>query len=66
MREGETISGMICGYNFGDGHFHNEAARLGPVSGRYEPGELRVVTLESQPAGNPFQRYRIFDAAEGG
>ena len=66
VREGETISGMICGYNFGDGHFHNEKL-LASVQSRvgYEPGELRVVTLESQPAGNPFQRYRIFDAADG-
>ncbi|MCB0857308.1 MAG: DUF3556 domain-containing protein [Solirubrobacterales bacterium] len=66
VREGETVSGMICGYNFGDGHFHNEKL-LASVQARvgYEPGELRVVTLESQPAGNPHQRYRIFDAADG-
>ena len=66
VREGETISGMICGYNFGDGHFHNEKL-LASVQSRvgYKPGELRVVTLESQPAANPIQRYRIFDAADG-
>ena len=66
VREGETIAGMICGYNFGDGHFHNEQL-LASVQERvgYEPGELRVVTLESQPAGKPTQRYRIFDAADG-
>ena len=66
VREGETISGMICGYNFGDGHFHNEKL-LASVQSRvgYKQGELRVVTLESQPAANPIQRYRIFDAADG-
>ena len=31
----------------------------------FEPGELRVVTLESQPARQTRQRYRIFDAATG-
>lgn len=66
VREGETVAGLICGYNFGDGHFHDERL-LASIQQRvgYEPGELRVVTLESQPAGNPTQRYRIFDAADG-
>ena len=66
VREGETIAGIICGYNFGDGHFHDHRL-LASVQERvgYEPGELRVVTLESQPAGTPTQRYRIFDAADG-
>jgi hypothetical protein len=66
VREGELIAGVVCGYNFGDGHFHDERL-LASVQRRcgYKPGELRVVMLESQPVGSPFQRYRIFDAAEG-
>ena len=32
---------------------------------RDAPGELRVVTLESQPAHVQRQRYRIWDAADG-
>ncbi len=42
-------------------------AAAGAVQERcgFEPGELRVVTLESQPAHVPRQRYRIFDAADG-
>ena len=32
---------------------------------RFEPGELRVVMLESQPAHEQTQRYRIYDAADG-
>ena len=32
---------------------------------RFEPGELRIVTLESQPVGKKTQRYRIYDAATG-
>jgi hypothetical protein len=66
VREGELVAGVVLGYNFGDGHFHNEAL-LGAVQERcgFGPGELRVVTLESQPARVPTQRYRIFDAADG-
>ena len=66
MREGELIAGVVLGYNFGDGHFHDQRL-LAAVQERchFEPGELRVVTLESQPARVPRQRYRIFDAAEG-
>lgn len=66
VREGELIAGVACGYNFGDGHFHNERL-LEAIQKRclFEPGQLRVVTLEAQPVGSPYQRYRIFDAAEG-
>jgi hypothetical protein len=66
VREGELVAGVVLGYNFGDGHFHDEAL-LEAVQERcgFEPGELRVVMLESQPARLPTQRYRIHDAAEG-
>ena len=66
VREGELVAGVVLGYNFGDGHFHNHQL-LAAVQERcrFEPGELRVVTLESQPAHMQRQRYRIFDAADG-
>jgi hypothetical protein len=66
VREGELVAGVVLGYNFGDGHFHNHRL-LEAVQERcrFEPGELRVVTLESQPAHVPRQRYRIYDAADG-
>jgi hypothetical protein len=66
VREGELISGVVNGWNFGDGHFHNQQL-LAAVQERchFEPGELRVVTLESQPAHVQRQRYRIYDAADG-
>lgn len=66
VREGELVAGVVLGYNFGDGHFHNHRL-LEAVQERcrFEPGELRVVTLESQPAHLQRQRYRIFDAATG-
>jgi hypothetical protein len=66
VREGELVAGVVLGYNFGDGHFHDQRL-LAAVQERcrFAPGELRVVTLESQPAQVQRQRYRIWDAAEG-
>ena len=66
VREGELVAGVVLGYNFGDGHFHNEQL-LAAVQERcrYEPGELRVIVLESQPAHLQRQEYRIYDAATG-
>jgi hypothetical protein len=66
IRDGEIVAGVVLGYNFGDGHFHDDRL-LAAVQERcdFEPGQLRVVTLESQPAGDPSQRYRIYDAADG-
>ena len=66
VREGELISGVVNGWNFGDGHFHDEQL-LEAVQERcgFEPGEVRVIALESQPAHIQRQRYRIYDAATG-
>lgn len=66
VREGELVAGVVLGYNFGDGHFHDQRL-LAAVQERcgFEPGELRIVTLESQPVGSGRQRYRILDAATG-
>jgi hypothetical protein len=66
VREGELVAGVVLGYNFGDGHFHDQRL-LAAIQERchFEPGELRVVVLESQPANEQRQRYGIFDAADG-
>ncbi len=66
VREGELISGVAVGWNFGDGHFHNEQL-LAAVQERchFADGELRIVTIESQPAQEQRQHYRIYDAASG-
>jgi hypothetical protein len=66
VREGELISGVVNGWNFGDGHLHDRQL-LEAVQERcgFAEGELRVVTLESQPAHIQRQRYRIYDAATG-
>jgi hypothetical protein len=66
VREGEVVAGVCAGWNFGDGHFHHEQL-LNAVQEQvqWEPGEVRVVMLESQPFHIPRQRYRIHDAATG-
>ncbi|HEY8082537.1 MAG TPA: DUF3556 domain-containing protein [Solirubrobacterales bacterium] len=66
VREGELIAGVVLGYNFGDGHFHNQQL-LEAVQERchFEEGELRMIAIESQPANVQRQRYRIYDAATG-
>jgi hypothetical protein len=66
VREGELISGVCTGWNFGDGHFHHEQL-LAAVQEQvgFEPGDVRVIMLESQPFHIPRQHYRIHDAADG-
>ncbi len=66
MVEGELIAGVTLGWNFGDGHLHNEQL-LAALQTRcqFEPGELRVVMLEAQPIQRQCQRYRLVDAATG-
>jgi hypothetical protein len=64
--EGELVAGAMLGWNFGDGHLHNEQL-LAALQQRcqFEPGEVRAVILESQPIGSDRQEYRIVDAAIG-
>jgi Transmembrane protein of unknown function (DUF3556) len=66
VREGELVAGVAVGWNFGDGHFHSEQL-LAAVQERcaFAEGELRVVAIESQPAHDARQHYRIYDAASG-
>ena len=64
--DGEFVAGVSLGWNFGEGHLHNEqllAARQERC--HFEDGELRVVMLESQPFGGHTQHYRLADAASG-
>jgi len=65
-REGELISNVVNGWNFGDGHFHGRQL-LEAVQERcgFASGEVRVVTLESEAVGSGRQRYAIYDAATG-
>lgn len=64
--DGETVAGTALGWNFGDGHLHHEqlGAALQSRCG-FEPGQVRVVFLESQPFHRQVQHYRLFDLATG-
>jgi len=66
VMDGEMMAGSAIGWNFGDGHLHHEGL-LDAVQEHchFEPGELRVIMMESPPFGRPVQRYRIVDAATG-
>jgi hypothetical protein len=66
LREGETVAGPLIGWNFGEGHLHNEqlVEALQRRCG-FEEGDLRVIILEGQPIHTKKQRYRIVDAKTG-
>ena len=66
IRDGEIVSGVVNGWNFGDGHFHDDQL-IAAVQGQCEfaPGDLRVVMLEGQPIHRQRQHYWIHDAAAG-
>ena len=64
--DGEIIAGIALGWNFGDGHLHDERL-LAAIQAqcRFEPGDLRCIFVESQPLGRPGMAYAIADAATG-
>ncbi len=64
--EGEVFGGSIIGWNFGDGHLNGKRLMdlIQPQCG-FEPGEVRLVSVESQPLLNPTMRWKIWDAATG-
>lgn len=64
--DGELVAGMVVGWNFGEGHLHDERL-LEAVQSQcgFEPGELRCVFVESQPMGRRTMHWRIWDAAAG-
>ncbi|WP_323792341.1 DUF3556 domain-containing protein [Nocardioides sp.] len=66
IHDGEFVAGISLGWNFGEGHLHNEQllAALQERCG-FESGEVRVVMLESQRFFDPRQEYRIVDGAVG-
>ncbi|CAJ1498053.1 DUF3556 domain-containing protein [[Mycobacterium] burgundiense] len=66
MTDGERICSTAIGWNFGDGHMHNEQL-IAAMQKRchFEPGEVRVVLIDAQPIHVQAQRYRLVDAATG-
>jgi len=66
VTDGERICSMANGWNFGDGHLHNEQL-IEALQRRchFEPSEVRVVILDAQPIHRQTQHYRLVDAATG-
>jgi hypothetical protein len=66
VTDGERICSTAIGWNFGDGHMHNEQL-ISAMQRRchFEPGEVRVVLLDAQPLHRQTQHYRLVDAATG-
>jgi hypothetical protein len=64
--DGEIVAGVVLGWNFGDGHLHNQQL-LNAVQRQcgFAPGELRCVFVESQSFGRPKLPWTIVDAATG-
>ena len=63
---GELIGGAILGWNFGDGHLNGwQLLRAIQPICQFEEGELRLVSVESQPMMNPTMHWRVYDAATG-
>jgi hypothetical protein len=66
MWEGETGANLAVGWNFGDGHLHDDQL-ITAIQRRvgFAPGELVVAWVESQPIHKRTQQYMIIDAALG-
>jgi hypothetical protein len=66
LLDGERICSTALGWNFGDGHLHNEQL-VAALQRRchFEPGEVRIVLIDSQPIHRQRQEYRLVDAATG-
>lgn len=66
MVDGDFVGGVTLGWNFQDGHLHNEQL-VKAVQERchFNEGELRVIVLDAQPIHRQRQAYRLVDAATG-
>lgn len=64
--EGEVLAGLTLGWNFGDGHLHQEQL-LQSIQKRcqFKSGELRCIFVESQPLAKDRMDYKIYDAHDG-
>jgi hypothetical protein len=64
--DGEMVAGLVLGWNFGDGHLHDEQLlRSVQAQCGFEPGELRCIFVEAQPLGGRTLAYRVADAHGG-
>jgi hypothetical protein len=64
--DGELVAGLALGWNFGDGHLHDEGLlRAIQAQCGFEEGELRCIFVESQPLLRSSLSWRIADAKTG-
>ena len=66
LLEAEFACNAIIGFNFGDGHLHDDKM-IAAIQKRcrFAPGEFIVVWVESEPVGSGRQCYWVMDAAVG-
>lgn len=66
LREAEFSCNAIVGFNFGDGHLHDQSL-INAIQKRcqFAPGEFTVVWVESEPVWQGRQQYWVMDAAVG-
>jgi hypothetical protein len=64
--EGEVLGGTILGWNFGDGHLNGEQLlrAIQPICG-FEEGDLRMISVESQPLFGETMHWRVYDPVRG-
>jgi hypothetical protein len=65
-RDGELICGVVVGWNFGDGHLHNQhLLRSLQARCQWKSGDVRVIFVDPQPIFRPHLDWQIWDARDG-
>lgn len=64
--EGEVFGGSIIGWNFGDGHLNGKQL-LDAIQPQcdFAEGEVRLLSVESQPLFGSTMEWKVYDAATG-
>ena len=65
-QEGETFGGTVLGWNFGDGHLNGEELMraIQPIC-EFEEGEVRLISVESQPLFGATMHWRVYCPVKG-
>jgi len=64
--DGENVAGSVLGWNFGEGHLcDHRLLRCVQEQCGFDEGEVRAITVESQPLLGSTLHWRIFDAKRG-
>ena len=64
--DGENVAGSVLGWNFGEGHLCDQRLlQCVQEHCNFEDGEVRAITVESQPLFGSTLHWRIVDAKRG-